>query len=207
VGGFCLERPDFCLSGPHWFRVSHVSLASPESSPSLQRQGRSCVEDDPDHGFAPRAGHRSRRREGERRARRPSRTAVSTWTTLRGQQRRVLGQRRADGDLGGSGDGDADHGAGLRRCSSPPRTRASRTGSWRTAGSSPTPARMANGSRGPTMGSTAMRRRLRCGWSRGGDGAPRLQSRSANSLSAGIEQCLAISAQVIVPILLENSAR
>jgi hypothetical protein len=136
-----------------------------------------------------------------------SRTAASTWTTLRGQQRRVLGQRRADGDLGGSGDGDADHGAGLRRCSSPPRTRASRTGSWRTAGSSPTPARMANGSRGPTMGSTAMRRRLRCGWSRGGDGAPRLQSRSANSLSAGIDQCLAISAQVIVPILLENSAR
>ncbi len=69
MGGFCLERPDFCLSGPHWFRVSHVSLASPESSPSLQRQGRSCVEDDPDHGFAPRAGHRWRRREGERRAR------------------------------------------------------------------------------------------------------------------------------------------
>jgi hypothetical protein len=126
---------------------------------------------------------------------------------LAGRRGRPLGQRRADGDLGGSGDGDADHGAGLRRCSSPPRTRASRTGSWRTAGSSPTPARMANGSRGPTMGSTAMRRRLRCGWSRGGDGAPRLQSRSANSLSAGIDQCLAISAQVIVPILLENSAR
>ena len=52
---------------------------------------------------------------GPRMARRRSTTAASTWTrpfaalALRRPQRRALGQRRADGFIGGGRDGDAVH--------------------------------------------------------------------------------------------------